>query len=429
MFKAVPRSLLRGICRLYGSSAAPGPLGPKSESVINKELEFGAHNYAPLPVALCKGEGVFVWDVEGKRYLDFLSGYSALNQGHRHPRIVGALKDQLDRLTLTSRAFYNDALGEFAEYTTKLFGYDKLLPMNGGVEAAETAVKLARRWAYDIKGVPQDRATVVFARGNFWGRSIAAVSASTDPESYGGFGPFVPGFEIVDFDNLKQLEISLSDQNCAAFHVEPIQGENGVVIPSKGYLKAVRDLCSKHNVLFIADEIQTGLGRTGKRLAVDHEGVRPDILVLGKALSGGTMPVSCVLADNEIMLTIKPGQHGSTFGGNPLACRVAMESLKVLEEEDLAGNALRLGSILEQELASLDPEKVVATRGIGLFWAIVIKESEDMNAWKVAYRLRDKGLLCKPTHDHILRLAPPLVVNEEQLREACDIIKTTINSF
>eukprot|EP00731_Ephydatia_muelleri_P020544 Em0013g271a len=385
-----------------------------SVEIIEREKKYGALNYEPIPVALCRGEGVFVYDMEGKRYFDFLSGYSAVNQGHRHPKIIRALKEQADRITLTSRAFYNDALGEFEEFATKLFGYDRLLPMNTGVEAADTAIKLARRWAYDVKQVPS---------------SIAAVSASTDPESYGGFGPFVPNFLNIPFNDVDALERACSDPDVAAFMVEPIQGENGVIIPSDGYLRKVREICTRNKVLFIADEIQTGLGRTGKWLACHHDGVRPDIVVLGKALSGGVMPISAALADDEVMLNIKPGQHGSTFGGSPIASRVAITSLKVIEEEGLCENAAKLGKVLSSELSKLDASIVTTVRGRGLLFACVIKPHKDVDAWKVCLRLRDNGLLAKPCHDDIIRLAPPLVITKEQLHEAAGIIQKTINSF
>ncbi|VDI66154.1 ornithine aminotransferase, mitochondrial-like isoform X1 [Mytilus galloprovincialis] len=399
----------------------------KSEEVFKREDKFGAHNYHPLPVALEKGEGCFVWDVEGNRYFDYLSAYSACNQGHCHPKIVKALNDQASKLTLTSRAFYNDVLGEFEEYITKMFKYDKVLPMNTGVEGGETACKLARKWAYNVKKVPDNQAKIVFAAGNFWGRTLAAISSSTDPSSYSGFGPYMPGFGMVPYDDLGSLEREFQDPNVCAFMVEPIQGEAGVVVPSEGYLKGVRDLCTKYNVLWIADEVQTGLCRTGKMLCVEHSGVRPDMLVLGKALSGGIFPVSAVLADDEVMLTIKPGEHGSTYGGNPLGCKVAIASLEVLLEEKLADNAAKLGEMLRKELNTLPKEVVKVVRGKGLLNAIVI--SERFDAWEVCMRLRDNGLLAKPTHGDIIRFAPPLVMNEEQLMESVNIIKSTVMSF
>ncbi|XP_046710451.1 ornithine aminotransferase, mitochondrial isoform X2 [Silurus meridionalis] len=401
-----------------------------SEEVYSREDRYGAHNYHPLPVALQRGEGVHVWDVEGRRYFDFLSAYSAVNQGHCHPKIVAALKEQASRLTLTSRAFYNNVLGEYEEYITSLFGYNKVLPMNTGVESGETACKLARKWAYNVKGVPQNQAKIIFAgQGNFWGRTLAAISSSTDPSSYEGFGPFMPGFELVPYNDVPALEKALQDPQVAAFMVEPIQGEAGVVVPDAGYLSKVRELCTKHNVLFIADEVQTGLARTGRRLAVDHEDVRPDLVMLGKALSGGLYPVSAVLCDDEVMLTIKPGEHGSTYGGNPLACRVAIAALQVLEEEKLAENAEKMGKILRAELNKLPKEVVTTVRGKGLLNAIVIKETKDYDAWRVCLRLRDNGLLAKPTHGHIIRLAPPLIVKEDEIRECAEIIQRTILSF
>ncbi|XP_036592900.1 ornithine aminotransferase, mitochondrial [Trichosurus vulpecula] len=402
---------------------------PSSEQIYEREAKYGAHNYHPLPVALERGKGVYVWDVEGRKYFDFLSAYSAVNQGHCHPKIVDALKNQADKLTLTSRAFYNNVLGEYEEYVTKLFNYNKVLPMNTGVEAGETACKLARKWAYNVKGIQKYKAKIVFAAGNFWGRTLSAISSSTDPSSYEGFGPFMPGFEIIPYNDLPALERALQDPNVAAFMVEPIQGEAGVVVPDPGYLSGVRDLCTKFQVLFIADEIQTGLARTGRWLAVDHENVRPDMILLGKALSGGLYPVSAVLCDDEIMLTIKPGEHGSTYGGNPLACRVAIASLEVLEEEELAKNADVMGNILRKELMKLPSDVVTAVRGKGLLNAIVIRETKDWDAWKVCLRLRDNGLLAKPTHGDIIRLAPPLVIKEDEIRESVEIINKTILSF
>jgi ornithine--oxo-acid transaminase len=378
-----------------------------------------------------RGEGVYVWDVEGKRYYDFLAAYSAVNQGHCHPRIVKALTEQATKLTLTSRAFYNSLLGEYEKYITAYFGYDKVLPMNTGVEGGETAIKLARRWAYDVKGVPENKAKIVFANGNFWGRTLAAISASNDPSSYKGFGPYMPGYELVDYNDLKALENAIKDPNTAAFMVEPIQGEAGVVVPDAGYLKGVRDLCTKYKVLFIADEVQTGLARTGKMLACDHENVKADILVLGKALSGGTMPVSAVLANNEIMLTIKPGEHGSTYGGNPLACAVAMEALKVLKDEKLAENSETLGQLFRDEMNKIKNETdlITAVRGKGLFNAIVIKEKNGKTAWDVCVKFAEEGLLAKPTHGDIIRFAPPLVITKEQLMECVAIIRKVVLSF
>jgi len=397
------------------------------------ELEdnFGAHNYHPLPVVLDRGEGVYVWDVEGKRYYDFLAAYSAVNQGHCHPRIVKAMITQAQKLTLTSRAFYNSLLGEYEQYITSYFGFDKVLPMNTGVEGGETAIKLARRWAYDVKGVESNKAKIVFAKGNFWGRTLAAISSSNDPSSYTGFGPYMPGYELVDYNNLSALEAAIKDPNTAAFMVEPIQGEAGVMVPDAGYLKGVRELCTKYKVLFIADEVQTGLARTGKMLACDHENVKPDILILGKALSGGIMPVSAVLASNEIMLTIKPGEHGSTYGGNPLACAVAMEALKVLKEEKLAENSEALGILFREEMNKLKAECDVITlvRGKGLFNAIVIKEKNGKTAWDACLQFAEHGLLAKPTHGDIIRFAPPLVINREQLMDCVSIIRKVILAF
>lgn len=396
-----------------------------SQQAIDLEEKYGAHNYHPLPVVLSRGEGVYVWDMEGRRYYDFLSAYSAVNQGHCHPRIVSALTEQAGRLTLTSRAFHNDLLGEYEQFMTQLFGYQKLLPMNTGVEACETAVKLARRWSYDVKGIEKYKAKIVFAAGNFWGRSLSAISSSTDPSSYEGFGPFMPGFEIIPYNNYEALEKALRDPNVGAFMMEPIQGEAGVVVPDAGFLQKVRALCTAKKVLFIADEVQTGIARTGKMLACDHESVKPDLLVLGKALSGGLLPVSAVLADDEVMLTIKPGEHGSTYGGNPLACRVAIEAMKVVIDEQLAENASELGEILRSELRKIDTGRIETIRGKGLLNAIVIREDEKVNAWDLCLRLKENGLLAKPTHGNIIRLAPPLVISREQLDECCRIITRT----
>lgn len=403
----------------------------KSEHLMSLEDNHGAHNYHPIPVVLEKGEGVYVWDVEGKKYFDFLSAYSAVNQGHCHPRIVNAMISQAKKLTLTSRAFYNSMLGEYEKFITEYFGYDKVLPMNTGVEADETALKLARRWAYDVKKVPENKAKLVFAKGNFMGRTLGVISASNDPSSYGGFGPFMPGYELIDYNDLTALENAIKDPNTAAFVVEPIQGEAGVVVPDNGYLKGVRELCTKYNVLFVADEVQTGLCRTGKMLACDHENVKPDILILGKALSGGTMPVSAVLASDEIMLTIKPGEHGSTYGGNPLACAVAIEALKVLKEEKLAENSEAMGKIFREEMNKLKNETdlITAVRGKGLFNAIVIKERNGKTAWDVCLKFAENGLLAKPTHGDIIRFSPPLIINKEQLMECVSIIRKTILNF
>eukprot|EP01029_Cantina_marsupialis_P029130 TRINITY_DN779841_c0_g1_i1.p1 TRINITY_DN779841_c0_g1~~TRINITY_DN779841_c0_g1_i1.p1 ORF type:complete len:423 (+),score=130.99 TRINITY_DN779841_c0_g1_i1:191-1459(+) len=399
----------------------------ESERLIALEDRYGAHNYHPIPAVLSKGEGVHVWDVEGKHYFDFLSAYSAVNQGHCHPKIIGALKEQAERLTLTSRAFHNDCLGEFEKYVTEMFGYDKILTMNSGVEACETAVKLARRWGYDVKGIPTNQAKVVFAENNFWGRSLAAVSASTDPTSFQGFGPFMPNFEVIPYNDISALEKMLeSDPNIAAYMCEPIQGEAGVVVPDEGYLKQVRELCTKHNVLWIADEVQTGIARTGKMLAVDYDAVKPDILVLGKALSGGVFPVSGALANDEVMLTIKPGEHGSTYGGNPLACKVAHAALEVIHEEKLAENAFNMGKILRESLRSIDTDVIELVRGRGLLNAMVVKPKNGKDAMDVCMAMKENGLLAKPTHGDIIRFAPPLVINEEQVAECCDIITKSV---
>ena len=389
---------------------------------IALEDQFGAHNYHPVPVVLEKGEGVFLYDVDGKRYFDFLSGYSAVNQGHCHPAIIKALTDQAQKLTLTSRAFYNNLLGEYEKYITEYFRYDKVLPMNTGVEGGETAIKLARRWGYSVKGIPENQAKVIFAQGNFWGRTLAAISSSTDPSSYNGFGPFMPGFGLVPYNDLAALEIALQDPNVAAYMVEPIQGEAGVVIPTDGYLKGVRDLCTKYNVLFIADEIQTGLARTGTLLACDHENVRPDILILGKALSGGTIPVAAVLADDIVMLQIKPGEHGSTYGGNPLACAVAMKALEVIKTEKMVENSFKMGEILRAELAKLNSPFIASIRGRGLLNAIVIKHENPEAAWDLCLHLKELGILAKPTHGDKIRFAPPLIITETQIKEAVQLI-------
>ncbi len=389
---------------------------------LELEDQFGAHNYHPLPVVLEKGEGVFLYDVDGKRYYDFLSGYSAVNQGHCHPGIIKTLQEQAAKLTLTSRAFHNNLLGEYEAYITKYFGYEKVLPMNTGVEGGETAIKLARRWGYNVKGIPENKARIIFAEGNFWGRTLAAISSSTDPSSFKGFGPYMPGFGLVAYNDLTALENELKDANVAAFMVEPIQGEAGVVLPDDGYLKGVRDLCTKYNVLFIADEIQTGLARTGKMLACDHEGVRPDILILGKALSGGTLPISAVLADDEIMMQIKPGEHGSTYGGNPLACAVAMKSLEVLKSEKMAENAEAMGKLLRTELEKLNSPLIQLVRGRGLLNAIVINHKDPEVSWELCLHLRDLGLLAKPTHGDKIRFAPPLIITEDQIKEAVGMI-------
>lgn len=410
---------------------------------MEMEDQYGAHNYHPLPVVLAKGEGVYVWDAEGKKYYDFLSAYSAVNQGHCHPRIVGALKDQAEVLTLTSRAFYNDALGVYEKYMSEYFGYDKMLPINTGVEAVETALKLCRKWAYLKKGIPENKAKIIFASGNFHGRTLAVISASVDPDAREDFGPYLPGIEIIPYNDLNALEAALKDENVAGFIVEPIQGEAGVFVPDADYLPGVRRLCNENNVLFIADEVQTGIARTGRLLATcgncscegnceNNYETRADILVLGKALSGGVFPVSAVLADDEIMLCIKPGEHGSTFGGNPLAAKVAMAALDVVNDEKLAQNAMALGIVFRERMQKLvdSTDLVKLVRGKGLLNAIVINDSEDSKtAWNICLKLRDNGLLAKPTHGNIIRFAPPLVMNEEELHACCDIIEKTIKEF
>lgn len=397
-------------------------ISAQTAAYLQLEDQYGAHNYHPIPVVLEKGSGVFLWDVDGKRYYDFLSGYSAVNQGHCHPKIIASLVEQAQKLTLTSRAFHNNLLGEYARFITSYFGYNKVLPMNTGVEGGETAIKLARRWAYTQKGVPENKAKIIFAEGNFWGRTLAAISSSNDPSSYKGFGPYMPGFELIPYNDTIALEKALQDKNVAAFMVEPIQGEAGVVLPDDGYLSKVRALCSQYNVLLIADEIQTGLARTGKMLACDHEQVRPDILILGKALSGGVLPVSAVLADDPIMLNIKPGEHGSTYGGNPLACAVAMTALSVLKEENMAENAEKMGALLREELAALQSPLIKTIRGKGLLNAIVINHPNPDAAWDICLTLKENGLLAKPTHGDKIRFAPPLVINEAQVKEAAAII-------
>ena len=398
------------------------PPSANTAKYIALEDQFGAHNYHPVPVVIEKGEGVFLYDVDGKRYFDFLSGYSAVNQGHCHPEIIRALTEQAQKLTLTSRAFYNNQLGIYEKYITEYFGYDKVLPMNTGVEGGETAIKLARRWGYNVKGIPENQAKVIFAEGNFWGRTLAAISSSTDPTSFKGFGPFMPGFGLVPYNDLTALEDVLKDPTVAAFMVEPIQGEAGVVIPTDGYLKGVRALCDKYNVLFIADEIQTGLARTGTMLACDHENVRPDILILGKALSGGTIPVAAVLADDIVMLQIKPGEHGSTYGGNPLACAVAMKALEVIKTEKMVENAQEMGKLLRAELAKLNSPFVTLIRGRGLLNAIVIKHENPEAAWDLCLYLKELGILAKPTHGDKIRFAPPLIITEAQIKEAVQLI-------
>lgn len=403
-----------------------------STDAMKLEDKYGAHNYHPLPVVLAKGEGVYVWDPEGNRYYDFLSAYSAVNQGHCHPKIIKALKDQAETLTLTSRAFYSNNLGEYEKFITEFFGFDKVLPMNTGVEGDETALKLARKWGYTKKKIAEDQAKIVVCEGNFHGRTMGIISASTDPECRIGFGPFLPGFITVPYNDTVALEKVFKEQGkeIAAFLVEPIQGEAGVFVPDDGYLTKVRELCTKYNILFIADEVQTGVARTGKLLAVDHENVRPDILILGKALSGGVLPVSAVLADDDIMLCIKPGEHGSTYGGNPLACAVATAALEVVRDEKLAAHAERLGQIFRSEMEKmLDHDMVELVRGKGLLNAVIIKPKGDKKAWDVCVALKENGLLAKPTHDHIIRFAPPLVITEEQLMDCLAIIKKTIEQF
>lgn len=398
-----------------------------SQHAIDLEYRYGAHNYKPMPVVIQRGEGVFLWDVEGKQYFDFLSAYSAVSQGHCHPKIVDAMVRQAQKLTLTSRAFYNDRLGECEKFLCDYFGYDKVLMMNSGVEGGETALKLTRKWAYKVKGIEPGKAKTVYAAGNFWGRTLAAISSSTDPSSTNDYGPFLPGYEIIPYNDLAALENLLkNDPNIAGFMVEPIQGEAGVVVPDEGYLKGVRDLCTQYNILFIADEVQTGIGRTGKRLACDWEGVKPDILVLGKALSGGTMPVSAAFADDEIMLTIAPGEHGSTYGGNPLACAVTIAALQVVQDENLAENAEQMGRLFRRRMQELQKQcsLIESVRGKGLLNAIVINDSEDSStAMDLCYKMMEKGLLCKPTHGNKIRFAPPLVINESQMDEACRIIE------
>jgi len=400
-----------------------------SQHYMDLEDKYGAHNYHPLPVVLAKGVDTKVWDVEGKEYFDFLSAYSAVNQGHCHPKIVKALVDQASEITLTSRAFHNNCLGDYEKYVTDLFGFDKVLPMNTGVEGGETAIKLARKWGYMVKGIPDNKAKVIFAEENFWGRTMAAISSSTDPDSYAGFGPYMPGFSCIPYNDLDALEKAVSDKDVCAFMVEPIQGEAGVVVPQEGYMAKAKEICAKHNVLLIADEVQTGVGRTGKMLACDHDGCKPDILVLGKALSGGILPVSAVFANDEVMMCIKPGEHGSTFGGNPLACKVAISALTVLQEEGMIENAEAMGQVFREKLLAIDSDRVELVRGKGLLNAAVIKPKDGVVAWDVCMRLKDNGLLAKPTHDHIIRFAPPLTIDEAQIDEAASIINDTILSF
>ena len=403
-----------------------------SKDLINLEYKYGAHNYHPLPVVLEKGEGVYLWDVEGKKYFDFLSAYSAVNQGHCHPKIISALIDQSKKLTLTSRAFHNNVLGQYEKFITDFFDYDKVLPMNTGVEGGETAIKLARKWGYEVKKIPTDSAKIIFVEGNFWGRTLGAISSSTDLTSTNGFGPFMPGYEIIPYNNLDSLREALKDPNIAAFMVEPIQGEAGVVVPDENYLRDAYEMCKDSNVLFIADEVQTGIGRTGKMICCEHHGFKPDILILGKALSGGVFPVSAILASDEVMLTIKPGEHGSTFGGNPVACEVAMAALKVIRDEKLSENAHNMGVIFRDKIQTYinNSNIVEKIRGKGLLNAIIIKDDENSDtAWKICLKMAEKGLLAKPTHGNIIRFAPPLIINEDQLNNCIEIIISSLKDF
>ena len=428
-FAGKPFSAVLGSARFHAKTGDPFV---NSQHYIDLEDRHGAHNYHPLPVVIDRGEGAWVWDVEGKKYIDFLSAYSAVNQGHCHPKITKALVDQASKLTLTSRAFFNSVLGEYEKYVTEFFGYDKVLPMNTGVEGGETAVKLARKWAYTVKGVPDNQAKIIFAEGNFWGRTLAAISSSTDPDCKNGFGPYMPGYILVPYNDLGALEKALQDPTVCAFMVEPIQGEAGVVVPDDGYLKKVHQLCQAHNVLLICDEVQTGLARTGKMLCSDYDGVKPDILILGKALSGGVLPVSAVLARDEIMLTIKPGEHGSTYGGNPLACKVAIAALEVLKEEKLAERADELGKVFRARMQKLvdDLDFVTHVRGRGLLNAVIIKPLADgRTAWDVCVALKEAGVLAKPTHGDIIRFAPTLVISREELEWAMDRIEEVLRNF
>lgn len=402
-------------------------LSQKAMHYLELEEQYGSHNYHPIPVVLSRGEGVYVWDVDGKRYYDFLSGYSAVNQGHCHPKIVKAFTEQAQKLTLTSRAFHSDLLGEYAKFITEYFGYDKVLPMNTGVEAVETGIKLCRKWGYEVKNIPANKATIIVCEGNFHGRTMGVISFSSDPSSTTNFGPYLPGFEMIPYNDISALAKALENKNVAGFLVEPIQGEAGVVVPDEGYLSKAKQLCEQANVLFIADEIQTGLARTGKMLACDHENVRPDILLLGKALSGGMMPVSAILADDEIMLTIKPGEHGSTYGGSPLACKAAIASLQVLKEERMMENAVIMGELLRNELKNINSKHISLVRGKGLLNAIVIQHINQDAAWELCLKLKDNGLLAKPTHDDKIRFAPPLVITKEQILECVAIIKESLS--
>lgn len=402
-------------------------MSSKTQYYLELEEQYGAHNYHPIPVVLNRGEGVYVWDVDGKKYFDFLSGYSALNQGHCHPGILRVFIEQAKKLTLTSRAFHNDLMGEYAKYITGYFGYDKVLPVNTGVEAVETGIKLCRKWGYEVKGIEEGKAKIIVCEGNFHGRTSTVISFSSDPGSKKNFGPYMPGFEMIPFNDIKALTVALSDKNVAGFLVEPIQGEAGVIVPDNGYLKKAKELCEDAHVLFIADEIQTGLARTGKMLACDHENVRPDILLLGKALSGGMLPVSAVLCDNEIMMTIKPGEHGSTYGGNPIACKVAIAALEVLKEEKMADNAERMGKLLRSELEKLGSPHISIIRGKGLLNAIVIQHAHQDAAWEFCLQLKENGLLAKPTHGDKIRFAPPLIITKEQIMECVGIISNSLS--
>lgn len=400
-----------------------------SKDFMEREDRYGAHNYHPLPVVLERGEGIFVWDVEGKKYYDFLAAYSAVNQGHCHPTIVDALTKQAEKLALTSRAFYNNVLGEWEEYMSALFGYDKMLPMNSGAEADETALKLIRKWAYKVKGIPQNEARIVVCDGNFHGRTITIISMSSDPDAYSDYGPYTPGFVNIPYNDLEALEKELMNPNTAGFLVEPIQAEAGVYVPEDNYLHDAAALCKKHNVLFVADEVQTGLCRTGKMLACDHENVRPDILILGKAISGGMFPVSCVMADDEIMLTIKPGEHGSTYGGNPIAGKVAIAALDVLQKEKLAENAEVMGALFRSEMRAIKSPMIEDVRGKGLLNAVQIKPANGKTAWDLCLAMKENGIIAKPTHEHTIRFTPPLIINEMQMREAIELIKKTFAAF